>query len=543
MFIISFLLMIGITERPFPYLWEMTDEQKNNAIIRLSLPEKVSEEIKAVAKQIEHNWNTGNHEYALKLLSEHTEFNNAGYSIQWKSPIKSSILWGDDVLISQEDSLYTVDLAYDPSSGHLFSVIANRNSITFNWIALFSPDTGKTWTEVFRRSENYDKYLGIDCAVLAGYFWVAYEDYTYYVTVERFSAVDGSYDSSYATKLAVQSPGIAIIDVRLGSTNEFNPNGNIYCLALLTNQIVCTVSDTSGATWTELFRDNRSVAASRGPDLAVTNKGSTPYIWYSYIGENDSLYAGKYLDSLFKFGPFDRADTSINTFTSIAAIGDTVMCLYNRPNETLGVILYRITYNGGSNWYWSFTHDTSRYVAYQADITRKGENSLAYCFTGWATSNFSYSGWFRYRDFSVGFSDYEIFADNAPVNDIKPEIVEIDTATLGIAYISASLRRAFFDKRDWVGINEKTENTGLTLLQAPSMVRGSECIIYRTEKKAELSIVIYDVSGRVIRNIRHKNHPPGTHRENIRPPSTGIYLYRIKSGTQEINGKFIYLRM
>ncbi|RKZ21309.1 hypothetical protein DRQ23_07370, partial [bacterium] len=127
MFIISFLFMMGITDMPFPYLWEMTDEQKNNAILRLSLPEKVSEEIKTVAKQIEHNWNTGNHTYALKLLSEHSEFNNAGYSIQWKSPIKSSILWGDDILISQEDSLYTVDLAYDPYSGHLFSVIANRN--------------------------------------------------------------------------------------------------------------------------------------------------------------------------------------------------------------------------------------------------------------------------------------------------------------------------------------------------------------------------------------------------------------------------------
>ena len=248
------------------------------------------------------------------------------------------------------------------------------------------------------------------------------------------------------------------------------------------------------------------------------------------MGDDDSLYAGSFLDSVTKFGPLDIADTSSYTSTGIASIGDTVMINYVWLREGFGYIKYWITYNGGSNWYWSFAQDTTQFVCYQTDITRRAENSFAYCFTGWSKSTLSYSGWFRYRDFGVGFSEYEEFADHDPDNDVKPAIVKIDSTILGIAYVSPPLDMAYFDRRDWVGIPENSEIRGnLRILPSPPIALSKAIISFEVESKTDIDIQVFDASGRLLKKLKRMGIPEGIHREEIDLPYSGVFIYKIIS--------------
>ncbi|MBW6458476.1 MAG: T9SS type A sorting domain-containing protein, partial [FCB group bacterium] len=61
---------------------------------------------------------------------------------------------------------------------------------------------------------------------------------------------------------------------------------------------------------------------------------------------------------------------------------------------------------------------------------------------------------------------------------------------------------------------------------------------------AEVSLDLYDVSGRKIRQLVRSLHPAGEHTVNLRADDlpAGVYIYMLRSGAYSSAGKMILLK-
>ena len=89
----------GFHTSPAYMLEHMTPDQKENAIIQLECDGNAGVE----ARSIERLWNAGKYDGAIVLLKASEELKDAGLGIAWKNPVKASIKWGDDVLVSMRN--------------------------------------------------------------------------------------------------------------------------------------------------------------------------------------------------------------------------------------------------------------------------------------------------------------------------------------------------------------------------------------------------------------------------------------------------------
>lgn len=117
------------------------------------------------------------------------------------------------------------------------------------------------------------------------------------------------------------------------------------------------------------------------------------------------------------------------------------------------------------------------------------------------------------------------------------------TVRLAVHIIAANDSLDLVRKADLVGVEDETKGRARTLLGftlypcTPNPASGSALIRYSLSGSAEVSLGIYDIAGRLWRELHKGERPPGHHLatwdgkdDSGKPVPSGVYLYRLKVG-------------
>ena len=480
----------GFHTSPAYMLEHMTPDQKENAIIQLECDEKAREQ----AETIEKLWNLGKYEEAISLLKNSPELQYAGLGIAWKAPIKTSIKWGDDVLVSMHDSVKVIDMDMDNTTGHLFAVIAYDTGTTRRWSFNISSDTGRTWSETYTWGSGA---ILVDCAVLGDFVYVAYT-ITQQGRIRRFYTSNGNPDLGYAYKTVI-SEGHELRDIALTSDADYStPHYLLYFAIMGNDSLRLYWSDTAATTWTAF---NPPVGnASRGLDACVSN---TRTMWTSFIGTDNKVYTVGGWSTWEVFGPLDTTGNYLEYATSIGAYGDTVLVVYPQHlSYDSNFVKYRIRYSVGGNWYYGYLYGPSNVPSYVSDVTaRLGDGIGAVYLTSGASTAGAY---YRHRPYSnPSWSTVDTVADSVTRYNVKPSIERVGSGIYGILYVNYPEEVALFDRSDWVsGIEEERDYSGLYLSTVgPAIFNGRITINYSIPTNQRIRLDIYDFSGRHVKTL------------------------------------------
>ena len=404
-----------------------------------------------------------------------------------KEPGLSSLRWGDDVRITEWDSVNVAVFDVDSSTGNLFAALNCTYGGTDVLRVYVSADTGRTWSEITAVGWDADD---IDGVVFNDYFYVAHA-YGSAVFMGRYSTIDGTADNSYGYRL-VFNEGVSVREIALASTEDISSPKRLYCFGITDDDILrCYWADTAVTSWT-MF-DPGIDDASGGLDACCNEGYSSDYIWCSYVNTSNMVFAGSAGAAFTSYGPLDS--DPITGKTSIAAYNDIIMVLYSYLG---GDLYYSVrscaSYNGGLNWFpessvFDSTITTGTYGA-SALTARKGE--------GFAAVSPSLDGCFyRHRGYPSGaWSSAELFSDRDANSSVKPAIERVAPNSYGIIYVDDSTGGAWFDISQWPepGIEEKSPGQVL-LSVTPSIFSSRISIEYILPMSQNISLDVYDILG------------------------------------------------
>jgi len=486
----------GFHTSPAYMLEHMTPDQKENAIIQLECDEEAREK----AKTIEKLWNSGKYEEAISFLKNSSELQDAGLGIAWKAPIKTSIKWGDDVLVSMHDSVKIIDMDMDNTTGHLFAVTAYDTGTTRRWSLNISSDTGRTWLETYNWGSGA---ILVDCAVLGDFVYVAYSTNTGVGRIRRFYTSDGSDDFIYYYKTVIDEEA-DIRDIALTSDADYSTPHYLLYFAIMDNDSLRLYwSDTAATTWNTF---NPPVGnASRALDACVAFITISPYrvMWASFIGTDNKVYTVGGWSTWEVFGPLDTTGNYLEYATSIGAYGDTVLVVYPQHlSYDSNFVKYRIRYSVGGTWYYGYLYGPSNAPSYVSDVTaRLGDGiGVVYLTSGTTTAG----AYYRHRPYSnPSWSTVDTVADSVTRYNVKPSIERVASGIYGILYVNYPDEVALFDRSDWVsGIEEEFDNSGLYLsTTGPAIFNDGITINYSIPTNQRIRLDIYDFSGRHVKTL------------------------------------------
>ncbi|WP_210463482.1 T9SS type A sorting domain-containing protein [Rufibacter roseolus] len=92
--------------------------------------------------------------------------------------------------------------------------------------------------------------------------------------------------------------------------------------------------------------------------------------------------------------------------------------------------------------------------------------------------------------------------------------------------------------------NLETKDSGLELEQNfPNPFKGSTIIPYTLPARAQVSLTLYDVAGRPMRELVHETKPAGFHRVELSSLDLkpGMYFYKLRVGNQVVTKRMIHL--
>ncbi|MBN1694838.1 hypothetical protein JW879_05510 [candidate division WOR-3 bacterium] len=539
----SITLTIRLHAIPSQTLENLTAYEKSNAIIDIECEEGAQ----ARADVIEETWNSGNYEEAIGLLKNSPELDDEAIGIQWKEPVKMSSRWSVDVQVGSNDSIRVVDLDVDNSTGHLFAVIMHQEGTSHHWTANISTDTGKTWAETFTWGSITSD---VDCAVLGDYFYVAYSVTTHTGRIRRFNTSDGSSDEVYGN-IYVISEGVPLKDISLTSDADAPSSRYLIYLSIMENDSLRLYFnfDTLATSW---IRDvnfyNLGISnADRGLDAccAVPNK-----VWTSYIGTDDSLYVVGGWSSWSHYKLY-YSGTNSSYVTSISAYGDTVITVVPSYHSTLDEywVVYRITYDGGTDWAWGPIFMDSTNQSFVNDVTARNGDGIGIVYV---TVN-NAEGFYTHRGYpSADFITPVSFADNVPRNNVKPSIERIADGVYGTLYVNWPGEMAWFDRSDWgSGIDEDVTDKNTISISSTAAIFSSKIDINyylpATKNNGDMSLDIYDITGAHVKTLA-RGMPAGSHSvtwfgdsDGVLAPN-GIYFAVLKSGDSKESLKITLIR-
>jgi len=472
-------------------LENLTPEQRENAIIQLECDGNAGVE----ARSIERLWNAGKYDEAISLLKASEGLKDAGLGIAWKNPVKASIKWGDDVLVSMHDSVRVIDMDIDNATGHLFAVTAYDTGTTRYWCLNISSDTGRTWSETYTWGAGA---ILVDCAVLGDFVYVAYSTNTGVGRIRRFYTSNGNVDFSYGYNTVIDE-GTDIRDIVLTSDADYSTPHYLLYFAIMDNDSLRLYwSDTAATTWTTF---NPPVGnASRGLDACVSN---TRTMWASFIGTDNKVYTVGGWSSWEVFGPFDSTGSSLSFVSSIGAYGDTVIVVFPQNlSSDSNFVKYRIRYTDGGIWYHQYLYGPSDLSSYVSDVTARLGDGIGVVYQ---TSALLAGAYYRHRSYSnvQPWSSPVNIADSVAKYDVKPSIERVGSGIYGILYVNYPDGVALFDRSDWVsGIEEEFDNSGLYLTTTgPAVFNDGITINYSTPTNQRIMLDIYDFSGRHVKTL------------------------------------------
>ena len=504
-------------------LENLNPSEKGNAIIELELDDKASEISNQEARLIEAKWNEGNYNEAVALLKECPDLYYASIGIQWKKPEFRSVKWENDVQIGTRDSIIDIAFDVDTVTGHLFTALLYRTGSVYKFCINMSTDTGMTWAETYNWTANPTYEIDIDAVVYGDYLYLAY---TYTNNTEgrmrRFYTSDGTSDGVYGN-VTVIDEGTALREIALASTNDYTPANVFYFAIMEDDSLRYYYSNSVVSSWYSLKPEIGN--ADRGLDACFDPPGTGSFVWASYVGTDDSLYAvargpWEYYN-LYYFG------TNSNAKTSIAAYKDTVIVFY--PYTISGVfnyLRYRISYNNGTDWYTGFFGNADTISL--ADVTGRHGDGFGVAYSDW-TSGIGWRGMFRHRDYNDAWTSPVEFADNVPRITVKPEIERVISGVYGIVYAMYPGQTVYFDRSDWPsGIDNTEELDKINVLNVPNrlIVNGNLKCIYTLKNPGNIKLSIYNITGQEVKILDRGIKPAGKHscELNINNLSSGTYF-------------------
>jgi len=131
-------------------LERMGPDERANAHISVEFESSDGQAV-SLGRQVERLWNGGQYDEALTgLRNLETRIGNVAIGNSWRKPVPTLTAdsWGMDVRIGNRDSLQSISLVLDPTSGHLFAVLRHSSGAP-HWSICMSADNGATWDETF----------------------------------------------------------------------------------------------------------------------------------------------------------------------------------------------------------------------------------------------------------------------------------------------------------------------------------------------------------------------------------------------------------
>ncbi len=530
----------------------MPPEERANAVISIDIdgasPQQAEE-----AAAIAGLWNAGKHGAAidrLRILEEQVDPNNTELCVDWKVPVPSPAPeWGNDVMISAHDSVYSVSLARDPGSGNLFSVLSRMNGEANKSLAVcFSNTGGLSWTNTLNLTGSGRWPTSI--MVMGNYCYFVYGRYNS-LRVRRVSLATGN-----AVNLGNGSTYLDILTTTTDTVKETKlaelwSNSQLCCGTLHTNGTIRMfwTYDTSGVNWQQ-FTSPESTA-KRGLDIYGNYPYSSYLLFVSYFDKANRVRAlGLGSGAVWDTVGTGAVDSNAY-FTSVGAYRDTVLVAFE--NRVSGVYRVQSAYsvNGGSSWSNGYLtpSDTACYCPDLA-LNRGGGMGLTYVQALPQSHRFS---WWPY---SGGATTKSVVSYRAVTNAYKPAIEYLEGGAYGVAFISPStdLNRAYFDRSDWTGVaghwTPLGDPAGLKLLpNAPNPFNRVTTIRYQITRPGRVSLKVYNPAGQLVRMLVDAPQAAGQHSvrwdggdRQGRQVSNGIYLYRLATDEGVAAGRMTLLR-
>jgi len=558
-FMLSLLISAWIAAAlPLSHTLEsMSPEERANAVISVDIDKATPQQAKE-ARAVADLWNAGDHGVALgrlKMLEEQVDPDDAELCINWKEPVPGPAPdWGSDVLISAHDSVYSVSLARDHGTGNLFAVLSRKNGETGKALAVcFSNNGGLSWSNTVNLSGTGKWPTSI--MVMGNYCYFVYGRYNN-LRVRRVSLATGNAVNLNNGSLYYDILTTTTDTVKEAKLAELWSNSQLCCGTIHTDGTLRMFwsYDSGGVAWQQFTSPENN--AKRGLDI-YGNYPFTSYLLFASFFTNANqlrilgLGSGAVWDTLVT-GPVD----SSAYFTAVGAYRDTVVSAFE--NKVSGNYRIQGAYstNGGTSWSYSYLTpaDTN---CFSPDLALNRGGGMGMTFVQALPQSHRFSWW----PYSGGYASTSMVSYRAVTAAYQPAVEYLGGTTYGVAFISPSsdLNRAYFDRRDWTGVEGGPSiplgDRGLKLLpNTPNPFGRKTTIRYQLAKPGKVSIKVYNAAGQCVRDLTPPS-PPLEGRDSWvgsvvwngrddagREVASGVYLYRLEAGGEAATGRMAVVR-
>ncbi|MEO0073090.1 MAG: T9SS type A sorting domain-containing protein [candidate division WOR-3 bacterium] len=525
--------------RPEPVwreLERMSPAERNNAVIDL-LVEPAAEPL---ASRIEELWNSRRFAEALQLLPELSRITDplsVEMGIAWREPVPTlQTDWGNDVRIGNRDSFKIVAFDIDRSNGNLF-VAGMFETGSGDWWAIYiSTNGGQGWSETYTWNATY-RLRSLSGAVMGDYFYVVFGRGASQnqALLYRFRTSDGEQHN-----LRNGSPWICIDSTAANDSlteisvisNQDVYDNRLYVMMLRRSDSLKFFwsADTGGVTWYEVTPPIYD--AERGIDQCFNEGFDSLFYFFSFFDTNDTLE----IWALTTAPNWRRQYVSYAGSGEITAIGayhDTIICAFDREVGSNLYVRYVTRYKGDPTWRYG-VFDDSLTTNESPGLTARaggGEGVVYRFYTSPRQLRFT---WRRY----VGaWSTPVVVADRDPYWN-APGIEYLGSGVYGVVYLSRTpqIRECYFDRSDWTGVAEQRrlvmEENILNVVPNPVTDRAQ--LRYTLNCPANLTVRIYDQSGRMVQTVFEGYSPAGRHSRQFDVGSlpAGVYFVRADADGQ-----------
>ena len=533
----------------------MSQEQRENAEIHLQLAKNASERTIQMAGQIEELWNTGKFEDALALcpeLEQSTSDRPIAVLNAWRTPIPAPApsLWGNDIMVSSRDSVWRVALDIHRGSGNLFAITRYiGDGMSDNWSMNISKDGGETWAETFRIYPMSGYFGDVDISVVGDYCHIGYSigDVAYVSRVQVANGTPASY-SNGKWWYNVFTGTDTLKEVCLTSNHDWYDD-RLYYLGLSKDGNLRYFYNVPSADTTFHEIPTGVTNAREGLD-ATYNKivSGNYYLFASYYTVDDSLH----IDAVDQYDTWHhiRSYPSFHDswYSSISAFKDTVVC-FHEYHENKWEVRYWITYNGGTDWLWSFVDDTTAH-SFCPDVTLRSGDGIGVVYLH--TDSASLEGHYTHRVYPrhSAWDAPVMYTGHTPAV-WQPSIEYMGGNTYGTLYSSMEVPyHAYFDRTDWVTkVEDFTKNDlipeSFSLSQNfPNPFNPVTEIRYGLPEQSRVTLEIYNALGQKVATIVDGTKPAGfqTARWDASLFPSGIYFYQLKARGFTTTKKMILLK-
>lgn len=530
-----------INEPVWKSLERMTLSDRKNSLINIELESNASQTALDMARRIETLWNNGNFGEALALFPELAKITNANEMAignAWRVPIETQTQgtwWGNDVRIGTRDSADVLTLDIHRASGNLFAVVLfTGDGNTNRWDVYLSTNGGLTWTETYDWWANYP-LTSLGATVVLNHCLVGYQGDAAHtdMRVRRFLASNGqtsNFQGGVAWVTAFNTAANDSVKEIVLFSNQDQTNNRIYFTVLTRGgNSRFFWDDTSCMSFAEMVTGVNY--ANHGLDWCWNDAGTTYPVLSIYTSNRDSVHIDGF-DAGLTYTKLTRYPVgSFNDYNAISAWRDTIFTAFDFAGPVAGHIRYLTNYTAGSGtWYFGNIGGDTTTTSESPDAALREGGGCGVVYRYYTATRQERYTWRRY---SGAWSAPVSIADYQPYYD-KPSIEYLGSNTYGVVYTrwTGPNRAPYFDRSDWIGIEEVTEHKFSQVGRlAPNPSRTMTQLTYALKNSGDVRIALYDATGRLVNDLLKGTRSAGNYtlRINSQDLPAGVYFIQIET--------------